>query len=70
MMWRGKKAVKVQDDVYAASFTSTGNVLYLYEYNTEKGKGALYVFQGKKSKKVDDDVSAIVETTTASIVVY
>lgn len=54
------KAKVISDDVYHFVMTPNGEALYLYDYNTEKCRGDLYLCKGSKGKKVDEDVVAIV----------
>lgn len=60
-IFNGKKSAKISDDVYvnSAIVTNEGNVLFLKDYNADKGKGDLYIINGKKIKKLDEDVQSV-----------
>ena len=61
--FKGSKSKKIADDVYVNGvvLTPKGEVLYLQDYNTEKCKGDMFLYNGSKSKKVDEDVVGIVQ---------
>ena len=61
--FKGSKSKKIADDVYYYDIVLTpeGEVLYLQDYNTEKCKGDMFMYNGSKSKKVDEDVVGIVQ---------
>lgn len=56
----GKNAVKVADDVHESTVLPNGNITYLKEYSSTKGKGDMYLYKGKKSVEVDTGVSSLV----------
>lgn len=60
MVYNGKKAKEVSDDVHEFTVIPNGKVLYLADYNSEKSEGELFIWNGNKAKLVDDDVSYIV----------
>lgn len=58
--FKGKKATSIKDDVHDFSITPEGEVLFLYDYDTDSYKGELWLLNGKKTTKLDDDVVAII----------
>lgn len=56
--YKGSKASVVKDDVHESTFTPDGEILFLYDYSTSKGKGELYIANGSKLVKIDDDVTS------------
>lgn len=56
--YKGSKASVVKDDVHECTFTPDGEILFLYDYSTSKGKGELYIANGSKLVKIDDDVTS------------
>lgn len=57
------KATKVRDDVHDVGLSTTGDILYLYDYSNSSHKGDLYVYGS--SEKIDMDVSAIIPVYNA-----
>jgi hypothetical protein len=57
---RGKQKT-VSENVYRYSFTPSGEILYLKNYDLNTNKGDLYLFDGKKSHLVDTAVTEIVD---------
>lgn len=63
-IFKGNKAEKVADDVYTAiNATANNEILYLADYNSDKKRGDLYIYDGK-STKLDTDVTAVLYSYT------
>ncbi len=63
-LYNGKKVVKVADELYSYTVMPSGKILFLADYNLDKGEGDLYVVKaGKKAEKLDEEVSRILSVT-------
>jgi hypothetical protein len=60
MMYNGKKAAKISDDVYDYLQLEDGSVAFLYDFSTKRYEGDLKLYDNGKIKDIDTDVSAIV----------
>ena len=60
MLYQGKKAKKVADEVHSFTLNPDGKLLYLTDYSDTKYEGDLYVWNGSKGKKIDEDVVCII----------
>ncbi len=63
-IFKDKKTQKIADDVGDCQLYPNGDIVYLADYNADKRKGDLYVYNGgKKSKPIDTGVSFIIPIT-------
>ena len=58
--YKGNKDIEIADDIYSHSVTPSGQIVYLTDYDTEKGEGDLYLYKKSKPKQIDDEVSRII----------
>jgi hypothetical protein len=57
--YNGSKTVKIADDVADYLSGSSGNIVFLSDYNFTKGKGDLKLYKNGKITDVDDEVACI-----------
>lgn len=58
-IYKSGESVRIADDVSAYDSNESGNVAYLCDYNFEKYRGDLKVYNGKDSELIDSDVVGI-----------
>lgn len=56
-------AEEISDDVSDYCVLPNGNILYMYDYNTNRNSGELYMYRSGMTEKVDDDVVAVFKIT-------
>ena len=60
-MYDGERVQKVSDDVHTHVVNADGSLLYLYDYNTDREIGELYLYRSEeKNEKITDDVTGII----------
>lgn len=62
-IYKNGSAEKISDDVSNYCVLPDGNILYLYDYNTNRNRGELHMYSNGTTEKVDDDVVTVFKIT-------
>lgn len=70
MLYDGKKARKIADDVVSMDYDGDGTALVLRDYDFNNWEGELLYYNGKDMKSISDDVSGFVRRRGCSSITY
>lgn len=59
-MWNGKKATKIEEDIYQWVAMDENHIAMIQDYSTSRWEGDLIYYNGKKTIKLENDVSYLV----------